>query len=75
MITSCAGGSLGRKTMEKAGQILACTAADFLLDAELLKQAQGEWSAKMKGRVYKSLLPEGAPVPLGLNKATMDKYR
>ncbi|MDR1134962.1 MAG: amidohydrolase [Clostridiales Family XIII bacterium] len=75
MVTACAGGSLGEKTLEKAGQVLACTAVDFLEDNALLQKAQDEWAEKMKGRTYGSLLPEGAPVPLGLNKATMDKYR
>jgi hypothetical protein len=54
---------------------LASAAADFLTDGELLRRAQAEWAEKMKGRTYGSLLPEGAPVPLGINKATMDKYR
>jgi aminobenzoyl-glutamate utilization protein B len=75
MVTACAGGSLGEKTLEKAGLVLASSAADFLADGELLQKAKTEWAEKMKGRTYGSLLPAGAPVPLGINKATMDKYR
>jgi aminobenzoyl-glutamate utilization protein B len=75
MVTACAGGSHGEKTLGKAGQILACAAVDFLENPDLLQKAQTEWKEKMKGRVYESLLPEGTPVPLGINKGTMDKYR
>jgi aminobenzoyl-glutamate utilization protein B len=75
MVTACAGGSLGEKTLEKASQVLACSAVDFLLDGELLQKAKTEWADKMKGRTYGSLLPAGAPVPLDINKSTMDKYR
>jgi aminobenzoyl-glutamate utilization protein B len=75
MVTACAGGGHGKKVLEKAGLVLASAAADFLEDGELLQKAKDEWSEKMTGRTYGSLLPEGAPVPLGINKETMDKYR
>jgi aminobenzoyl-glutamate utilization protein B len=75
MVTACAGGSMGEKTLEKAGLILASSAADFLCDGELLKEAKAEWSGKLAGRNYGSLLPEGSPVPLDINKKNMDKYR
>ncbi|MDR2771335.1 MAG: peptidase dimerization domain-containing protein, partial [Clostridiales Family XIII bacterium] len=75
MVAACAGGSHGEKTLDKAGLILASAAADFLEDDALLQKAKAEWAEKMKGRTYGSLLPEGAPVPLGINKSTMDKYR
>ncbi|MDR2355028.1 MAG: hypothetical protein LBE16_02415, partial [Clostridiales Family XIII bacterium] len=65
----------GEKTLDKAGQILASAAADFLENEALLQRAKAEWAAKTEGRTYGSLLPAGAPLPLEINKATMDKYR
>ncbi|MDR2132900.1 MAG: amidohydrolase [Clostridiales Family XIII bacterium] len=75
MVTACAGSGHGEKTMDKAGLILACAAADFLENGELLQKAKEEWAGKMKGRSYGSLLPAGAVPPLNINKSTMDKYR
>jgi aminobenzoyl-glutamate utilization protein B len=75
MVTACAGGSIGEKTLEKASQVLACSAVDFLRDGELLQRAKDELTEKMEGRSYGSLLPAGTPVPLDINKSTMDKYR
>jgi aminobenzoyl-glutamate utilization protein B len=75
MVTACAGGSHGEKTLDKAGLILAWAAADFLEDDALLQKAKAEWAERMKDRRRESLLPADAPVPLDINKAAMDKYR
>lgn len=75
LVTACAGGSHGEKTLNKAAQVLATTALDFIQDAELLQKAQDEHKQRMAGRAYGSLLPEGTPIPLHINKAAMAKYR
>lgn len=75
MITACSGGSHGQKVMNKAAQILAASAVDFVLDENLIKAARAEWKERMGGRKYKSLLPAGTPVPLSINKKVMNKYR
>ncbi len=74
-VTACAGGSHGRKTLTKAGQVLALSAADFLLDENLVEKAQAEWKERMAGRQYQCLLPEGTKIPLDFNKKNMNKYR
>lgn len=75
MVTACSGRSHGEKTIAKAGQILACSAVDILADKCLLEDAKKEWQKRIAGREYKSLLPGDIPVPLGINKAVMEKYR
>jgi aminobenzoyl-glutamate utilization protein B len=75
MVTACSGSTHGEKVVDKAAQIMAASAADIICDEKLMKAAKDEWMERMKGRKYDSLLPPGTPVPLGVNKATMDKYR
>lgn len=75
MVTACSGSSHGEKTINKAGQILASTAIDFILNDNLVAQAKTEWQKRLGSREYKSLLPEGTPTPLDINEAVMEKYR
>ncbi|HWQ78952.1 MAG TPA: amidohydrolase [Anaerovoracaceae bacterium] len=75
MVTACGGNTHGQKSIVKAAQILAASAVDFALDEKLVEDAETEWRESLGGRVYKSLLPEGTPVPLAINKDTMEKYR
>ncbi|MDR1573805.1 MAG: amidohydrolase [Clostridiales Family XIII bacterium] len=75
MITACAGGSHGEKTLNKAAQVLSSTALDFIQNTELLKAAQEEHRNKMEGRTYESLIPDGVSVPLNINRDLMTKFR
>ena len=75
MVTMCSGTTYGYKGINKAAQILASTAIDFIDDPELLQKAQDEFNERTEGLEYGSLLPPGTNVPLDINKATMDKYR
>jgi aminobenzoyl-glutamate utilization protein B len=75
MVTACAGNTHGQKALDRAGQIMASAAADIICDPALLSKAKAEHAEVMKGRVYKSLMPAGAPVPLDMNTAAMEKYR
>jgi aminobenzoyl-glutamate utilization protein B len=75
MVTACSGTVHGQKSILKAGQILAASAVDFALDKKLVEDAKKEWIERLGGRKYKSLLPEGTPIPLDINKDAMEKYR
>jgi aminobenzoyl-glutamate utilization protein B len=75
MVTSCAGSSHGKKSVTKASQVLGASAIDFIADKTVLEASKKEWEDRLKGRVYRSLLPEGTPVPIDINKEAMEKYR
>lgn len=75
MITACAGNSHGKKITDKAAQVLAASAVDFISDPVLISKAKEEFAERMKGKEYKSLLPEGTPLPLNINHEVMEKYR
>lgn len=75
MVTACNGNTHGQKAIVKAAQVLAASAIDFASDEKLVEDAKTEWQKRIDGRVYKSLLPEGTPIPLDINKNTMAKYR
>lgn len=74
MVTACAGNSIGKKTMDRATQIMTGSAVDLLVDSELIEKAKKEWKQKLCGKQYRSLLPEGHSAPLGVNKETMEHY-
>lgn len=75
MVTACDGRSHGLKAVSKAAQVLSSSAVDFLSDERLLTEARKELDERLNGRVYKSLLPEGTPIPLEISKDSMSKYR
>jgi aminobenzoyl-glutamate utilization protein B len=75
MVTACAGSDMGHVVMNKVANVMASAAADMACNPDLLAKAQAEWKERMGSRKYSQLLPKGTPVPLGVNKATMDKYR
>jgi aminobenzoyl-glutamate utilization protein B len=56
MVTACSGSTLGEKAMEKAGRIMAASAADVIANPKVLEEAKAEWAEHMKGREYKSLI-------------------
>ncbi len=64
-----------KKVLDKAAQILAASAVDFITNPSLISKAKEEFKEKMKGKEYKSLLPEGTPVPVNINHEIMKKYR
>jgi amidohydrolase len=74
-VASCAGSSIGMKTLRQAAKLLAISAISVLGDPRLLADATAEWQERMHGRVYRCLIPEDVKPCLGINKATMDKYR
>lgn len=63
-ITACMGTSIAGKAMITAAKVLASTAADLVEKPEILVKAQKEFKERMKGKVYKSLIPEGLRPPV-----------
>lgn len=74
-VAACANSNLGFKGMVYAAKILMTTGIDLLLDANIVQNAKVEWMRRLNGRKYSILLPQDAPVPLGLNRKTMEEYR
>jgi aminobenzoyl-glutamate utilization protein B len=56
--TACAGTEIGRKGMMVAARTLALATLDLLSTPELVKQARAAFEEAMRGRAYRSLLPE-----------------
>ena len=74
MVTACAGGSIGKKVLSRAAQIMSASVIDLICQPEALSRAKKEWAERMGGRVYKSLLPENHVAPLGINRSIMERF-
>lgn len=74
MVTACAGNSIGKKTMDRAAQIMTSSFIDIVTSPETLANAKAEWKERMGGRTYECLLPEGHKAPLGINRETMERF-
>ncbi|MDR1574286.1 MAG: amidohydrolase [Clostridiales Family XIII bacterium] len=74
-VTSCAAGSTGRKSMDKAAELIAVTGVDLLCDADLLERAKSELRERLGGAVYRCLLPADLEPPVGMNADIMEKYK
>ena len=74
IVTTCAGSSIGKKTMDRAAQILSSSAIEIMVSPEIIKRAKEEWHKRLEGKKYESLLPEDYKVPLGINRELMEKY-
>jgi len=57
--TACAGTEIGRKGLMVAAKTLALSAADLFSSPALVEQARSTYEQNMKGRQYRSLIPEG----------------
>lgn len=73
-VTYCANNSMGQKCMEKAVELLACTAVDLFSEPAVLEKARHEWEERKEGKDYECLLPDDVQPPLELNRETMLKY-
>jgi amidohydrolase len=73
-VARCAADTMGQKSMDKAANVIALTAADLICDEKALEEAQAEFRERMNGKTYQSLIPDGMDPPVGLNKDVMDKY-
>ena len=75
VFTAAAGSTIGKKAYNYAAKFLATSAVDLIAKPDVLAKAQEEHTARLNGRVYKSLLPDDLMPPLEANKATMVKYK
>jgi aminobenzoyl-glutamate utilization protein B len=73
-VTLCAIKSMGKKSMEKAANVIALTGTDLFLNPSVVREAKAELNDRLEGRTYKCLLPEDYTPPLDLYKDTMEKY-
>jgi aminobenzoyl-glutamate utilization protein B len=74
-VTYCSAGSIGRKGMDRAAEVIAATGIDLLADPSIITRAREELDERLAGRSYVCLMPEDAAPPLELNADTMAKYR
>jgi aminobenzoyl-glutamate utilization protein B len=56
-IVACGGMSIGHKCLATAAKVMAASCLDFLSRPEIIKKMREEWTARKKGREYKSPLP------------------
>jgi aminobenzoyl-glutamate utilization protein B len=61
---AASGTSIGEKSSVFASKVMATTTLDLLMNPDLLQKAKEEWAERMKGRTYKSPLPEDLEPPL-----------
>ena len=73
MVTACAGNSIGKKTMDRAAQIMTSSCAEIITSPETVARAREEWEMRMAGRTYQCLLPEDHQAPL-VNRDVMERY-
>ena len=74
-INAASHSQLGWKGMLLAAKVLLGSGVDLLLDEKTIPEAKAELDKRLAGREYKILLPPDAPVPLDINRKTMEKYR
>jgi len=54
---ACGGMSIGHKCLAVAAKVMAASCLDFLAQPETIQKMREEWTARKKGREYKSPLP------------------
>jgi len=74
-VNAAANSGLGWKGMLLAVSVLMATGLDLLLNESLLIEAKEELKKRLAGREYRPILPSEVPVPLEINRQTMEKYR
>ncbi|MDR1135926.1 MAG: amidohydrolase [Clostridiales Family XIII bacterium] len=74
-VTNCAVNSMGRKSMDKAADLIAVTGAELLCDTALVERAKDELRERLEGKSYKCLLPDELEPPVAMNAEIMEKYK
>ena len=62
-VVAGSGSSIGHKGMLHAAKIMALSAVELYLDADLLARARAEFAKATRDNPYVSPLPEGARLP------------
>jgi aminobenzoyl-glutamate utilization protein B len=74
VVNYCAGNSMGKKSMDKAADVMAITGADLVCDPGLIQSAAAEFKERLGETSYRCLLPADAKPPLSMNAEVMAKY-
>ena len=74
-VTACCGSTIGKKALDVAAKIMAMTAIELAMHPEIIDKARKEFNERLKGRIYKSLIPDTVKPPKLVNRETMDRYR
>jgi len=74
-VAACCGSTIGEKALDITAKVLATSGVDLLLHPEIIDEARREFDERLKGRAYKSLIPEAVKPPTLINRETMDRYR
>jgi aminobenzoyl-glutamate utilization protein B len=61
---ACSGMTIGQKGMVVAAKALAITGADLFTNPQLVADAKADFQKQLKGKAYKSAIPEGQKAPL-----------
>ncbi|MBN2336445.1 amidohydrolase [Candidatus Bathyarchaeota archaeon] len=70
---ACAGSTIGHKSLVFAAKTMAGAALDLFTDPELREKAREEHIERLKGRAYKTPLPEGLQPPLDVAQENWEK--
>ncbi|MEM2893954.1 MAG: amidohydrolase, partial [Candidatus Bathyarchaeia archaeon] len=73
--TACSGMSIGHKSLLFAAKTIAGSAIDLLTKPELLERAKREFRERLKGRVYRSPIPDEVQPPLEVARAAAEAAR
>ena len=65
---ACGGMSIGHKCLAVAAKVMAASCLDFLAQPETIQKMREEWTARKKGREYKSPLPADLSAPAKLKQ-------
>lgn len=74
MVTALAGGTVGKKCLDRAAQIMTSSVIDLIYSPDTIALARKEWEERMNGKSYRCLMPENHTAPLGTNRTVMEKY-
>ncbi len=75
IVTGCAGSSIGEKALLRAAEVLAGAGVELFLSPAILEEAKAEMAGRLRGRPYLPLIPDGVEAPIGVNRATMERFR
>jgi amidohydrolase len=73
-VAAASGSSIGKRAVAYAAKVLSCSAADLVLQPDILKKAKDEHDKRLGGRTYTCLIPDEVQPPLTANKQAMEKY-
>jgi len=65
---ACAGMSIGHKCLAVAAKVMAVSCLDFLAQPQTVQKMRDEWTARKKGKEYKSPLPADLSAPAKLKQ-------